>query len=304
MDPPFFIFLLYTIITARIARKFTQISPIGNHMPTLRSPAAVHDLVVSDRTDLAPGIVLLGLYAPDVARVTRPGQFVMAIPPAGERAAVALAIYETQDERISLLFFICGPRTRELSQLHPGDALGLTGPLGNGFTLDGIRDAAIVAGGVGIASVLLAAQWLVRSGARVRLYYGARTASALVQADRFAAEGCEVLCATDDGSFGHRGFVTELLAKSEKPETILACGPAAMLRATATVAAQFAVPAQLCLEETFACGVGGCWGCVVPIDRESAQAPSFPGAAEGGSDTVRARICKEGPVFLAHELRW
>ena len=62
--------------------------------------------------------------------------------------------------------------------------------------------------------------------------------------------------------------------------------------------------AQLSLEETFACGVGGCWGCVVPLDRASAQAPGFPGSDAGGSDVVHARICKEGPVFWAHELRW
>ncbi|MDP9110401.1 MAG: hypothetical protein M3M96_02040, partial [Candidatus Eremiobacteraeota bacterium] len=60
----------------------------------------------------------------------------------------------------------------------------------------------------------------------------------------------------------------------------------------------------LSLEETFACGVGGCWGCVVPIDRSSAQAPAFPGADAGGSDIVLARICKEGPVFWSDELRW
>ncbi len=273
-------------------------------MPTLRSPASVHDLVVSDREDLAAGIVLLGLYAPEIARVTRPGQFVMAVPPDGERAAVALAVYEAQDERISLLFFVCGPRTRQLSQLRAGDPLAVTGPLGNGFTIEGTRHAAIVAGGVGIASVLLLAQSLIRSGSRVQLYYGARTLSALAEYERFAREGCEVFCATDDGSFGHHGFVTGLLAASEKPETIFACGPSAMLRATALVAAQFGVPAQLCLEETFGCGVGGCWGCVVPIDRTSAQAPPFPRSGDGGSDTVSARICKEGPVFWAHELRW
>jgi dihydroorotate dehydrogenase electron transfer subunit len=229
----------------------------------------------------------------------------MAIPPGGERAATALGIYEAQGERASILFFVCGPRTRELAEMRAGDHLAFSAPLGNGFTFNGAADVAIVAGGVGIASVLLPAQQLVRSGKRVRLFYGARTAELLVERDRFASEGCEVICATDDGSFGHHGFVTEALACAEqKPDLILACGPSPMLRATATVAAQLGVPAQLSLEETFACGVGGCWGCVVPLDRRSAQAPGFPGADAGGSDVVYARICKEGPVFWAHELRW
>lgn len=266
---------------------------------------AVHDVVVSDTTQLAPGVYLLGFHAPQLVHVTVPGQFLMAILPAGERAAVALGIYEAQGERASILFFVCGPRTRELARLRVGDHFAVTGPLGNGFTLDGVSDVAIVAGGVGIASVLLAAQSLVRSGKRVRLFYGARTAELLVEKDRFASEGCEVICATDDGTFGHHGFVTQALSRAEcKPDVILSCGPTPMLRATAAVAQRLGVPAQLSLEETFACGVGGCWGCVVPLDRSSTQAPSFPGRDEGGSEVVHARICKEGPVFWAHELRW
>jgi dihydroorotate dehydrogenase electron transfer subunit len=266
---------------------------------------SVRDVRVLDRTELAPGVVLLGFYAPELVAVTRPGQFVMAIPPSGERASTALAIYEAQGERASLLFFICGARTRELAELRTGDTLSITGPLGNGFVLDDARNVAIVAGGVGIASVLLPAQMLIENGARVRLFYGARSENFLVDRDRFERAGCELCCATDDGSFGHAGFITELLAAAEeKPDLIIACGPSAMLRATAFVASELGVPAQLALEETFACGVGGCWGCVVPLDRKSSQAPRFPAPSANGSDFVYARVCKEGPVFWAHELRW
>ena len=265
---------------------------------------SVRDVRVLDRTELAPGVVLLGFYAPELVAVTRPGQFVMAIPPGGERAATALAIYEAQGERASLLFFVCGARTRELAELRAGDTLSLTGPLGNGFTFDAARNVALVAGGVGIASVLLPAQRLIEQGARVRLFYGARNAGLLVDRERFAIAGCELCCATDDGSFGHAGFITELLAAAEdKPDLILACGPSPMLRATAFVAGELGVPAQLALEESFACGVGGCWGCVVPLDRKSPQAPRFPKPA-GDDGFVYARVCKEGPVFWAHELRW
>lgn len=275
-------------------------------MPTTESFAAVHATTVLDRTELAPGVILLGFYAPQLVRVTRPGQFVMAVPPAGERCATALGIYEAQDERASILFFVCGPRTRELAQVGVGEHLAITGPLGNGFDLSGgARNVAVVAGGVGIASVLLPAKAALAGGARVRLYYGARTEVLLVEREKFAAAGCEVLCATDDGSFGERGYVTELLARTrDVPDLILACGPSPMLRAADAVAEHIGVRAQLSLEETFACGVGGCWGCVVPLDRASAQAPAFPGPAAGGSDVVFARICKEGPVFWSDELRW
>jgi dihydroorotate dehydrogenase electron transfer subunit len=275
-------------------------------MATISPASGVHAATVTDRRQLSSDVVLLGFDAPELVNVTRPGQFVMMIPPGGERAATALGIYEAQGRRASVLFFVVGSRTRELAELREGDEIGVTGPLGNGFWWDDdVRDVAIVAGGVGIASVLLPAQALVRKGARVRLYYGARNESLLVEQDRFAQEGCEVLVSTDDGSAGHRGYISELLAQTnERPELILACGPSPMLRAVARVADEMNVPAQLSLEETFACGVGGCWGCVVPIVRTSAQAPSFPPAELGGSDVVNARVCKEGPVFWAHEIRW
>jgi dihydroorotate dehydrogenase electron transfer subunit len=265
----------------------------------------VHVVTVTDRTQLTANVVLLGFDAPELCAVTSPGQFVMVAPPGGERAACALGIYQTDTMRASVLFFVVGKRTRELSGVRPGDTLVVTGPLGNGFALDGLRNVGIVAGGVGIASVLLPAQALLRSGAQVRLYYGARSAELLVERERFAHAGCDVRCATDDGSDGHRGFVTDLVERyGAEHDAILACGPTPMLRATARIAETLGVNAQLSLEETFACGVGGCWGCVVPLLRTSAQAPPFPPAERGGSDVVYARVCKEGPVFFAHELRW
>jgi dihydroorotate dehydrogenase electron transfer subunit len=273
---------------------------------TVESPARVHATLVTDRRELAPGVIVLGLDAPDLAHDTRPGQYLMAIPPKGEAAATALGVYEAEGKRASILFFVTGNRTRELAELEAGDRLDVMGPLGNGFDLSGdLKEVAIVAGGVGIASVLLAAQKLARSGVRVRLFYGARRAELLVDAEHFEDAGCELLLATDDGSRGHHGFITDILARTrELPDVVLACGPSPMLRAVARVAAELGVRAQLSLEETFACGVGGCWGCVVPLVASSRQAPSFPSAALGGSDVINARVCKEGPVFWAHELRW
>jgi dihydroorotate dehydrogenase electron transfer subunit len=274
-------------------------------MATVDLHAHVHATTVIGRRELATGVVLMTLEAPRLAVATRPGQYLMAIPPSGQSAATALAIYEAEGKLASILFFLTGKRTRELAALRAGDRLDVLGPLGNGFDCSGDpRDVAIVAGGVGIASVLLLAQTLRRAGARVRLFYGARTRELLVDAQRFADAGCELVLTTDDGTCGQRGFVTDALARSHAPEVIYACGPSPMLRGVASVAADFGVRAQLALEETFGCGVGGCWGCVVPLIAGSAQAPSFPPAELGGSDVVYARICKEGPVFWADELRW
>ena len=274
-------------------------------MATANLHARVHATTVIGRRVLAPGVIVTTLEAPELARATRPGQYLMAIPPAASSAATALAIYEAEGKLASILFFITGRRTRELSELREGDRLDVLGPLGNGFDCSGgARDVAIVAGGVGIASVLLCARTLLGGGARVRLFYGARTRELLVDAQRFADAGCELIVTTDDGTLGRHGYVSDALAGAPAPETIYACGPSPMLRSVARVAAERGVRAQLSLEETFGCGVGGCWGCVVPISARSAQAPSFPPPELGGSDVLYARICKEGPVFWADELRW
>lgn len=274
-------------------------------MPTIDPKAGVHATEVIERRQLATNVVALSLDAPKLAHATRPGQYVMAIPPSGQSAATALAVYEAEGNRASLLFFITGKRTRELAELRCGERLDVIGPLGNGFDCSqSAHDVAIVAGGVGIASVLLCAQTLRRAGARVRLFYGARTAELIVDYQRFADAGCELVVTTDDGSAGKRGLITDALVCAGKPQAIYACGPSPMLRAVARIAGEFGVRAQLSLEETFGCGIGGCWGCVIPLTQQSAQAPSFPPASAGGSDVVYARICREGPVFWADELRW
>jgi dihydroorotate dehydrogenase electron transfer subunit len=260
----------------------------------------VHMATVVDRREAA-GIVVLGLHAPQLATSVLPGQYVMAIPPLGGVAAVALALYEAEAQRVSLLFFITGKRTESLAALHVGDRLDVVGPLGNGFHIDTANDVAIVAGGVGIASVLLLAVALRRRGARVRLFYGAKTKERLVEVRRFVDAGCEIVIATEDGTAGVRGFITAALGEARMPEDIFACGPTPMLRVVAEYANRNGVAAQLCLEETFGCGIGGCWGCVVGVAASSSQAPSFPAMQSG---VAYARICREGPVFFARELRW
>jgi dihydroorotate dehydrogenase electron transfer subunit len=267
---------------------------------------AIHATVVLDRREPAPGIVVLGLEAPALAALAKPGHFLMAIPPSGVAAATALGIYEASGPRISVMLIIAGPRTAALAELAPGDRLDVLAPLGNGFFLDELPGrVAIVAGGVGLASVLLAARACVERGVPTELLYGARTETALVDADLFEAAGASVRCATEDGSSGHHGYVTDLVERGERPDLVLACGPTPMLRAVARKAAELGIPAQLSLEETFGCGVGACWGCTVAIDRASRQAPPFPPAHDSETRTsVNARICKEGPVFWAHELRW
>ena len=266
----------------------------------------VHRTVVRNRRDAAPGIAILEVEAPQL-RAVQPGQFAMVVPPRGELPATALGIYDVFTGGIALMVVVVGPRTRELAQLASGAELTLLAPLGNGFDVSALGDdVALIAGGVGLASLLLPARAILERGARATLYYGARTETALVDADKFRTLGIAVNAATDDGSCGHRGYVTDAFAgDAARYSGIAACGPSPMLRAVGRIAARHGVRAQLSLEETFACGVGACWGCVVPLSRASAQAPPFPAPPpEDPRAYVHARICKEGPVFWAHELQW
>ncbi len=175
-----------------------------------------------------------------------------------------------------------GPGTNRLCELEPGDELLLVGPLGNGFASPrDDREPLLVGGGVGIAPLAI---WQDELGPPTPALLGFR--------DRARAEGAALLhnptVATDDGSVGHDGLVTDLL-KDELDERgegleVYACGPPAMLEAVRAMCIERAVPAQLALESGMACGFGACFGCVVPT-------------VDG-----YIRLCLEGPVIEARRL--
>jgi dihydroorotate dehydrogenase electron transfer subunit len=179
-----------------------------------------------------------------------------------------------------------GPGTRRLCELREGDGLWALGPLGKGFTHPKPRRRAIlVGGGVGIAPLAILQDALEAEAAtEVTVLLGFR--------DGARAEGAALLhaarVATDDGSVGHHGLLTDLLARELERDAraeIYACGPAAMLEAVRALCASAGVPAQLALEAGMACGFGACYGCAVPV--------------RGGG---YLRVCVDGPVIDAADL--
>jgi dihydroorotate dehydrogenase electron transfer subunit len=166
----------------------------------------------------------------------------------------------------------------------------MVGPLGQGFPdpEPGSR-AVLVGGGTGIASLYEFAARLA-SGRSVRVLLGARSAEDVMGLRDFRALGVALAVATEDGSLGTRGVVTELLERALDeggPATVYACGPTAMMRRAATLAAQSSRPCFVSLENPMACGFGVCLGCAVP-------------RSEGGFGLV----CRDGPVFKASEIAW
>jgi NAD(P)H-flavin reductase len=196
----------------------------------------------------------------------------------------AFSFLRAADGQLSFMLEDVGPGTARLAELAAGDGLWLTGPLGQGFSgpVEG-RRALLAGGGVGVPPLAAWAHALDVRGLRATTVLGFRDAhhaagAALLQ------DG-DVTIATDDGSAGHHGLVTELLAgelQRDPRAVVYACGPPAMLEAVRGLCAEHGVPAQLALEAGMACGFGACYGCVVPV-------------REGGY----VRLCVDGPVLDA-----
>jgi NAD(P)H-flavin reductase len=260
------------------------------------------------------------LHAADLdGPVPWPGQFYMlaAVERWGagsdERPFVprAFSFLGAADGQLSFMFEDVGPGTRRLGELRPGDELWITGPLGEGFELPGdARRAILAGGGVGIPPLSAWASVLREHGHEPAVLLGFRDARHAAGAKVFGpaaatatggeasargapapagdARGRPLAIATDDGSVGHHGFVTHLLAAeldAGDHAVVYACGPPAMLEAVRALCEGRDVPAQLALEAGMACGFGACFGCVVPV-------------RDGGY----VRVCVDGPVLDASRL--
>jgi dihydroorotate dehydrogenase electron transfer subunit len=279
--------------------------------PALPPAPLYHDTVpVVENPRLARDTYRIRLQAPDLARAIRPGQFLMVRVPAGTDPLLGrpFALYDTvldaqgQPAALDLVYLVVGKVTGRLAALRPGDRVEIWGPLGNGFPeLSGLDHVALVAGGIGQTPFLAHVRELLggrgyggrpprRAARRVSVYYGVRTKDLAAGVEDFRSAGAAVHLATDDGTFGFHGFVTQLLERHEPPQHFVGCGPEPMLRALAELAARRGVPCHLSLETPMACGVGICFSCVTRVKT-----------ADGWD---YRRVCAEGPVFDATCLAW
>ncbi|MCA9771840.1 MAG: dihydroorotate dehydrogenase electron transfer subunit [Myxococcales bacterium] len=247
---------------------------------------------------LGAGNFLMGVRHPDLAAGAKPGQFVM-VKVADEYDPLLrrpMAVYRVPEPDVAeVLYKVVGRGTAILAEKRAGARIDVLGPLGRGFTMTPPEgEALVVTGGVGIASVVYPAQGLPRE--QVVSFYGGRSKADLVEAEVLAAASRAIYYATDDGSHGHAGFVTEpfeaYLADMEPDlrarSRVLCCGPEAMMVRVAAIARRHGVGAcELALERHMGCGVGACLGCIVP-------------KVGGGYMT----ICTVGPVVESSRIRW
>lgn len=254
------------------------------------------DLRVERVLHPAPGHVEIVGRAGEPLVDPQPGQFCMLQPEGVPEALLprAFSFYRVDPSgEISFLLHGIGPGTRRLAGLVPGDRLAAFGPLGKGFPMPSRSGAAVlIGGGVGVPPLWLLAQRLRDAGHDVTVLVGARTAELLLGVGEFERLGARVRVATDDGSAGHRGPVTEIVPRGAV--AWYACGPQAMLRRVQEMAAQPGAPeAWLALEAPMGCGYGVCMGCAV--ERRHPD-------PELGDYGRYGRVCRDGPVFAADEV--
>jgi dihydroorotate dehydrogenase electron transfer subunit len=250
----------------------------------------------------APGQYELFLHAPPVAETALPGQFVQVRPlttcsPLLRRSYSILRA--SPDKGVISLFYSVQSQFTELLSLKPvGSTLNLLGPLGNWFQpVREVKRHVLMAGGYGAPPLCFFASKLaptLEKGAELVILSGAHNRDLLVGLDEFRALGAEVHIATEDGSQGYSGRITDLLEEqlaSEQSCAIYACGPNRMLKSVSRISLQAGVPCQVSIEIPMPCGIGACLGCAVKV------------ALPGGGFWYK-RACVEGPVFQAHEPVW
>jgi dihydroorotate dehydrogenase electron transfer subunit len=213
----------------------------------------------------------------------------------------AYSVLSAAPGEVEILYKVAGAGTRLLSRHRHSDVLSVMGPLGNSFrTPDREERALLVAGGIGLPPIYRWAQNLIADGVaqeHIRILYGARTGEELVLRDRLEQLGVAIDYATDDGSYGHSGRVTDLLrervlARESGPIRYYACGPGPMLAACTRMSLELDVPGELALETPMPCGSGVCLGCIVSCRTGSEH------------ETIYRRTCIDGPIFDAREVVW
>ncbi len=243
----------------------------------------------------------LTLSAPEIARRAAPGQFVnVAVEAPGTllRRPFSIAGVSLSGQVAGTLDIVLdahGPGTGALATIAPGANLDVLGPLGKAFPMPQRRVATLlVGGGYGAAPMYYLGGRLRAAGHRVNFLIGAADTQRIIDPITPKRMANQASFTTEDGSMGHRGRVTDLLADdlaSTGAEVVYACGPNAMLAAVGAICEDLNVPCQVSVEEHMACGVGVCMTCVLPL--------------RGRNDKVaNRRVCIDGPVFSSTRIAW
>ncbi len=253
-------------------------------------------------TEILSHYFFMKLESPEIAKKSSPGQFLHIRCSTSNNPLLRrpLSIHEVIDKKyVEILYKVVGKGTHWLSQRKKGEKLDCLGPLGNGFKLKNTKTAILVAGGIGIVPLLFLAEKLAKLP--ITIFLGAKTKDEILCADKLKKLGAEIHIATEDGSLGYKGLVSDLfkkkvssivparqyLAGGHRPSSIVyTCGPKGMLKEVALLSEKYKIPCQVSFEQFMGCGIGICNACVVKTKQGY------------------KKVCKDGPVFDAEEIDW
>lgn len=231
------------------------------------------------------------LHAPGIAQEAKPGQFVHIKIKDGYDPLLRrpFSIYKSEDERIEIFYKVVGRGTEFLSRKKIGNKIDTLGPLGQGFKINpDFKKIVLVAGGMGIAPLYFLAEKLNRKDILILL--GAESKGKILYLEDLKNLNVKVEIATEDGSQGHKGLVSDFLfhfiKENSQIDLVCACGPIPMLKKIAELSLKYKIPCQVSLEQRMGCGIGVCLGCIV----------------KGKNSYLR--VCSDGPVFQANQILW
>ncbi|MCH2209842.1 MAG: dihydroorotate dehydrogenase electron transfer subunit [Fuerstiella sp.] len=286
----------------------------ANCLPGMMLHAQQYLARVENVRELARDTWAVQIRQPELAQRITPGQFFMIRPESGSDPLLGrpFALYDTYSDDdgrpvgVEFGYVVVGKLTSIMSNWQPGTRVVLWGPLGNGFPVPTSRRLLCVAGGIGQTPFLAVARealglqtyghpvrTMMRKPDNVTLCYGVRSADYAAGLDDFSQPGLTVQVATDDGTFGHHGLVTDLLKEQFTLGTsevhVYCCGPEPMMKAVGDICLAANVPCWLSLETPMACGFGACFSCVTKVKL-------------GEGEWDYRRTCIEGPVFPAEQI--
>ncbi|QGQ46922.1 dihydroorotate dehydrogenase electron transfer subunit [Metabacillus sediminilitoris] len=251
-------------------------------------------MVVTKHEQIADHIFQLTLQGELVSEMRNPGQFVHLKVSDGStpllRRPISISEINSKKQQFTMIYRAEGAGTQLLSKKKVDEVVDVLGPLGNGFPMDGIiegQTALLVGGGIGVPPLLELSTRLVSKGVKVHHVLGFQSQKAVFLESEFIALGNTII-ATDDGSYGYKGFVTDAIKDNGLEfDTMFTCGPTPMLRALEKLYGH--KPLFLSLEERMGCGIGACFACVCHTGNDP-------------TGTSYKKVCSDGPVFKAGEV--
>ena len=237
---------------------------------------------------LNPTVTLMEIEAPAVARKAEPGQFIiLRVDENGERIPLTIAAYDREKGTVTIIFQIVGSTTEKLNHKEEGEFLqDFVGPLGKATETEGLKRVAVVGGGVGTAIAYPVAKKLHDVGCHVDLIVGFRNKDLIILKDEFEAASTNLIIGTDDGSYGRKALVTDLLKElidgGAEYDEVIAIGPVIMMKFVCALTKQYGIKTVVSMNPVMVDGTGMCGGCRLTVGGETKFA------------------CVDGPEFDGH----